>query len=802
MASFVKILGYSKDSKNFNNIACDAGGNLSVSGLKFNQDGELLVTSTGGGGGTASAELQQDQIDIATASNLSIYQQLADQTDRILFDTDIIANNLTNGNLAVCTRLDNLIFTSGNLHVRDDATLLQLEGSNLAQYGKLDLIEQGTEINAGFLQTIDFKLTPLQQGVATYTIDAVGTLSAGTVPAYKAPPAGIMPSDGWYYKNTSAGNASQLYYYGNNATQTQNHDYTLSSIESQWAVVRYLALNSSAATAYLVVYSQPQGTGDFIPGFARSRLIYQIATGQDLRLGEKVVIYRGTEPDLRIFPELRRVQCSLTISNGPCLSSELLAYATLNSASDSAVGDAEYIVGGAGLSFAGDHVYKVELTGESSVVSAGDASSANQVSSNTAVCARLDNANTTISNSNLALASRLTTLSSNIGQMYYTASNLLVSDAGSLAELITIRDILGDSVATKLFAQSDTDPETIIPILGNSGNLFVYDADVKSELVTLNSTYDSLIDGTSSLYVRLDGTDDAVQIWGYNPVLDMPEGIQTVDNAVKAYITNSCVTVSGTVGLSEGAQVNLVNSTVGLETGTSVAITGDVAVTGTFWPETQVISGSIGLIENTVVGIAGSSVIGITGDVSIINSTGTSLDVHCFASSNGTDYHHVKSTATGELVVHSQVFNSSGTAITTTPNGGITALDVAISGTPVISGEVSTKAQVAYAPQVLASGTVVGPAQIGTTADSQGFLWVAALLTFTSVTTGGQLYIEISPDGSNWARPSAGSVFVMSSVSNVTASILLGVPVAMRYVRLYADSPFSGSGCNAFFSMK
>jgi len=904
MASFVKILGYSKDSKNFNNIACDAGGNLSVSGLKFNQDGELLVTSTGGGGGgTASAELQQDQIDIATASNLSIYQQLADQTDRILFDTDIIANNLTNGNLAVCTRLDNLVFTSGNLHVRDDATLLQLTGSNIAQFGKLDLIEQAGEISSGYLQAIDTHLTPLQQGIAKYTLEAKTTLAPDTVPAYSAPPSGIPASEGWYYKNLVLGNASQLYYYANQASQTRNHDYTISAIESQWAVVRILNLNAVTSLPFLVVYSQPQGSGDIIPGFARSSWVYQVATGQDLRLGEKIIIYRGIEPDSRVFPELRRLQCSLSVTRGPALTSELLAYATVNTDSGAAVGNAEYIVGGAGLSFAGDNIYKVELTAESSVVSAADASASNQIlqlnaatNSNLAVCSRLDNANTTISNSNLALASRLTTLSSNIGQLYYTGSNVLVRDLQVSSEIASLNSTIGQGISVVM----DSNPPISggMRLFGADSNLFVYDAQCNataygtySEIQGLNTRLDGVIDGTSQFYVRLDGTDDAVQIWGYSAVDSMPEAIYTTDHAVQAYITNSCVAVSGVVGLSEGAQVNLLNSTVGLIENTVVGLAGgsslnvdnfpsdyateltldaikdqtdlltfsskdglnallvkvDNQLTTPFSttetnPVTSVFAKLQDSIENGISSTAseangnvlntrifaydlandvtrevrmgenrGLFVENITSvdfevvaknDVKVINATGTSLDVHCFGSSDGTTFHHLKTTATGELVTHSQTRDGSGTAITSTPNGGIQALDVAVSGTTTISGIVSAKAQDTYAPQVLASGTVVGPAQIGTTADSQGFLWVAALLTFTSVTTGGQLYIELSPDGSNWARPSAGSVFVMSSVSNVTASILLSVPIALRYVRLYADSPFSGSGCNAFFSMK
>jgi hypothetical protein len=727
---------------------------------------------------------------------------------------DASAANQVSSNLAVCTRLDTIDTTlSGTITVDVDnqitgyATSLLQESSNIAQWTKLNLIEQGTEINSGFLQSIDFKATPLQQGIATYTIDAISTLSPDTAPAYTAPPAGIMASEGWYYKNLSAGNASQLYYYGNNATQTKNHDYTISAIESQWAVVRLLNLNGVPSLPFLSVYSQPEGSGDIIPGFARSSWVYQIATGQDLRLGEKVVIYRGTEPDLRIFPELRRVQCTLSVTRGPGLTSELLAYASLNSDSGASVGNVEYIVGGAGLSFAGDHVYKVELTGESSVVSVGDATSSNQVSSNTAICTRLDNANTTITNSNLALSSRLTTISSNIGQMYYTGSNLLVRDSQVSSEIASLNSTIGQGISVVM----DSNPPISggMRLFGADSNLFVYDAQCNAtaygtynEILGLNTKLDAVIDGTSQFYVKIDGADDAIQIWGYNPVDAMPEAIYTTDHAVQAYIMNTDIPISGTISLSEGAQVNLVNSTVGLETGTSVAITGDVAVTGTFWPETQVISGSVGLIENTVIGIAGDSVIGITGDVSIINSTGTSLDVHCFASSNGTDFHHVKSTATGELVVHSQVFNSSGTAITTTPNGGITALDVSVSGTAVVSGVVDSRAQEAFMPSVITSTNVTGPVQIGTVVDTQHYLWISAILQFSSITAGGNIYLEVSPDSSMWARPSGAQVFINTSITTTTAAILLSSPVSMRYVRLWADTGFIGVSGTAYVCCK
>jgi hypothetical protein len=521
------------------------------------------VVSGGGGGGAgdASAANQLIQIQIAEDSNAAIYSQLEVQTDRLLFDLDVIANRLHDieGNVIVTNQITGY------------ATSQLQESSNIAQWTKLNLIEQSGEISATYLQAIDTHLTPLQQGVARYTLDAKTTLAPDTVPSYSAPPSGIPASEGWYYKNLALGNASQLYYYGNQSSQTQNHDYTISAIQSQWAVVRILNLNSATGIPFLVVYSQPQGSGDHIPGFARSVWTYQVATGQDLRLGEKVIIFRGTLPDSRVFPELRRVECSLTTTSGPGLTSELLAYATVNTDSSAAVGNAEYIIGGAGLSFAGDHVYKVELTAESTTVAAGDASSANQVlqlnaatNSNLAVCSRLDNANSTISSSNLALASRLTTLSSNIGQLYYSGSNLLVRDSQVSSEIASLNSTIGQGISVVM----DSNPPISggMRLFGADSNLFVYDAQTHGELLTLNSQLDGVIDDAAGALKVVGDFYQASQ-----PVIfESPQ-------SVNLYSGGAALTYTQTGASQYSLDVNVNNSTA-------------IPVSGSFYQQTQPVS--------------------------------------------------------------------------------------------------------------------------------------------------------------------------------------------------------------------
>ena len=91
-----------------------------------------------------------------------------------------------------------------------------------------------------------------------------------------------------------------------------------------------------------------------------------------------------------------------------------------------------------------------------------------------------------------------------------------------------------------------------------------------------------------------------------------------------------------------------------------VAVKNTVPVTGSFYQETQPVSG----------------------DVSITN---TSLDTHCYASSDGTTWHHLKSTNTGNLITESKTHDGSNVPITSTLNGAKQSLDVNVANTVAVN---------------------------------------------------------------------------------------------------------------------
>jgi len=650
MSSYNRILGYDRFTGSWNNIACNSTGALYVTGL-----------TGGSGSGDASAENQVLQLEQAQESNIALFNQLETQTDRLLYDLDIIANRLHD--ISGTVTVDNQI-SGFSTESKQDTLITETQNSNVAQYGQLAIIAEAGEISTSYLQGISTKLSGLPRGTASYTLDAKTTLAPDTVPAYSVPPNSIPASDGWYYKNLVLGNTSQLYYYANIATQTKNYDYQINSVQSQFAVVRILNLNAVTSLPFLVVYSQPQGAGDNIPGFARSVWVYQIKSTEELRLGEQVMIYRGIAPDSRIYPNVRRVECVLTNTRGPALTSEILAYATINTDSAAPINTVEYVCKGAGLTFAGDHIYEVELTGESDSGSTGGATESKQDTqittaqqSNTAICVRLDK-NT------------------------YTASNLHVRDDSLKSSMESQFTNLNSVIGQGLYINMDSDPVISggVKLRGlTDGNLFVYDTRAESKLIdcitelqSVNGTLTNLADGTQQLWVHTSSADDSIEIHGYNPVLQMPESIHTVDNSAKVYVNNT-LTVTETNPIS-GFALETTQSDIKTQTDLLTFSSKDGLNALLVKVDNQITQPFSVTETNPLTDYAtettSSSIKNTTDKLSFVDKgtyqnlkvevDNTTLDTHCFASSDGTIFHHLHSDINGNLITLSRTHDGSG----------------------------------------------------------------------------------------------------------------------------------------------
>ncbi len=141
--------------------------------------------------------------------------------------------------------------------------------------------------------------------------------------------------------------------------------------------------------------------------------------------------------------------------------------------------------------------------------------------------------------------------------------------------------------------------------------------------------------------------------------------------------------ISGSVSVSNFPATQTVSGSVNVGNFPATQpVSGSVNV-GNF-PATQPVSGSVSVSNFPATQP-------VSGTVSA-NVTNSSIDVHCYASSNSTTWHHLKSDANGVLNVHSALQDGAGTDLTSTLNGAKQSLDVNVSNFPAtqpVSGSVS-----------------------------------------------------------------------------------------------------------------
>jgi hypothetical protein len=102
----------------------------------------------------------------------------------------------------------------------------------------------------------------------------------------------------------------------------------------------------------------------------------------------------------------------------------------------------------------------------------------------------------------------------------------------------------------------------------------------------------------------------------------------------------------------------------------------------------NVVAGSISVSSVNIKDSAGNN-LNSTSNALNTYLTNSSVDTHCYASSNGTTWHHLSSDSNGQLNVHSKTQDGAGTDITSTLNGAKQSLDVNVSNTVPVSGSVS-----------------------------------------------------------------------------------------------------------------
>ena len=303
--------------------------------LKLDASGFLKTTSSGG---DASASNQLLQITEAETTNTTLDVIKAENMAQTIVQEAI--NEKIDVRVLKCDT-DNI---SGEVSVSN-----MVDVSTLATQSTLnDTLDEVTTINE--------QITPLQYENSYSDILTQGaTMGADTNPAFSY----SETQNAWYWQNSILG-ASNLYFYAN--TQTKQNQYLISDLKNSYAIVKLGDLSATTSLPFLVVYSRPQGSGDYVPGFYRSTWVYTIPNSTELsQIGQEMLLYWGELPSEKIHPNVRRVECTLAVSRGPALQSETLQFLTINTDSLAPVNTVKVNYSNVGFTTGSGLVHNVEL---------------------------------------------------------------------------------------------------------------------------------------------------------------------------------------------------------------------------------------------------------------------------------------------------------------------------------------------------------------------------------------------------------------------------------------------------------
>jgi hypothetical protein len=313
-------------------ISANAGSTISIADyntpantLTIDSNGSALV-NTGLNISSLAQETTLSNID-TTLTNL----QFTPTTNYLKVEIENTSLNVDTGlnisSLAQETTLSTIKDTTNKLQFTPTTNYLKTEitNSSIAVTGTVDI---GNDI---------IVVDPINNSIneAPYDLLINGpTLWADSTPLgnpFFADPNG---REGWYYDNFSnASNVSNIYWYANPVSgNLQENDMTFAQLSGMYCIITpdYVE-NGGLTNPIMAIYSQPTGTNDFIPTFAHSRWSYSLSNINLLKLrkAETIILYTGaTRPGVHL--NIPAYPLNLASTNGDALSSEIIAYMTVN----------------------------------------------------------------------------------------------------------------------------------------------------------------------------------------------------------------------------------------------------------------------------------------------------------------------------------------------------------------------------------------------------------------------------------------------------------------------------------------
>jgi hypothetical protein len=340
---------------------------LSLSPLQLDASGNLKSTATLSVEGTLNVS-DADTHQLLTDLSGAVWEN----TDRLLYDLDIIANHGTDASanaLAILdaietqtTELSNALTAvvnglhdiSGSVSVsnqitgfatsaKQDSILTDLSNIYLRLHdvcGNVAVSNQitgfATESTLSTLSTtaedISLQLFVPPRSWVEVDFDTQSSQVVQGAGTWRVP---LTGEEGWEYVNSTIGGAT-AYFYSNTGLVAGGleSDITLGSLASMWFIGNYrLATEVNPNRRfYLSVYTKPTGVGDYQPWYHSSKT-YQLPSSAIVSKGADVFYYAGIDIG-SIYKEYTHTAYELAVSRGDCGDNEVIQFMAI--ASDSA----------------------------------------------------------------------------------------------------------------------------------------------------------------------------------------------------------------------------------------------------------------------------------------------------------------------------------------------------------------------------------------------------------------------------------------------------------------------------------
>jgi hypothetical protein len=183
----------------------------------------------------------------------------------------------------------------------------------------------------------------------------------------------------------------------------------------------------------------------------------------------------------------------------------------------------------------------------------------------------------------------------------------------------------------------------------------------------------------------------------------------TNTDAIQVQVKNSSIPVSGnvTVNTISGFALDTTTQSTNTKLDTIHTDLDGLTYDASSNLNVNVVAGSITVSSVNIKDSSGNNIYADASGNLKTNIQNSSIDTHCYASSDGTNWHHLKSTNTGNLITESKTHDGSNVPITSTLIGGSKqSLDVNVANTVPVTGTFFQATQpVSIASSVPVTGT-------------------------------------------------------------------------------------------------